>query len=856
VEHPVILPVLLLLSGAAALAHEVLWARDWALLYGSTAVGSAVVLAAYFTGLAGGAALSPRMLGGRSPLVVYAGLELGVAATVVGYLVLRPLLPGAAIWLARVTPGAVLPGTRALLALAVLVVPTTLLGATLPVVAATRPADRSGGVGRLYAWNTLGGAAGALAGGLVGVRALGVRGTFLAAAGLDVVVAAGALALARGRSLAMPGPAAAGSRTARPGAAVMVAALAGFVGLADEVLWTRGLAGVLSNSVYSIALVLAAMLLGIVIGARVGAHVAERPGPVAPRLGAASALLALATVGSVFALRALPDTMVLAARWLGVAGPGAGLAVEAGLAVLVVLVPATALGALFPLCLALGGWGTPGRAMGRVLAANTTGGIGGALIGAFVILPSLGLRGGLLTTAALATAVAAVLARGTRGRALAAVVAIAVVATLASPPVRPAGRDLSPAERLLFYRDGATATVAVTADARGQQRLRVNGQYSLGGTEGVFLERREAHLPLLLHPAPTRMLALGVGTADTVGAAVAHPDLRVDGVELVPEVLEAAALFGRENGGVLANPRARLRVDDARSHLLATAETYDVILSDLFLPWTTGTAALYSREMYRLGLAHLRPGGLYCQWLPLHQLGVGDLEAIVATFVGVFPEVQLWVAYHRAATPLAALIGSTQVLHADAAALRARLRDPTLARALADAGLDDPRDLAVLYVTDGARLRAVTAGVAPITDDRPRLEFSAPAAYFHQQGLGWAALAWVAARLDPAPAPIADDLPATFALRAALLRAQLALLAGDGPAELSAYVEALRLAPEVRAVRAALIAIARARVAAGDRTTAGLIADELRHQAPAAPETLEAEALSPARRPGESGSVP
>jgi spermidine synthase len=367
----------------------------------------------------------------------------------------------------------------------------------------------------------------------------------------------------------------------------------------------------------------------------------------------------------------------------------------------------------------------------------------------------------------------------------------------------------------------------VTADADGGKRLRVNGQYTLGGTRGLLLEQREAHLPLLLHPAPRRVLALGVGTGDTVGAAVAHPDVRVDGVELVPEVLEAARLFARENGGVLANPRAHLVVDDARSHVLASPERYDVILSDLFLPWTAGTAQLYSLDFYRLGLARLRPGGLYCQWLPLHQLAVPDLETIVATFVAAFPHVQLWVAYHRSATPLAALVGSAAPLRASAAALRARARDAGLGAALRAAELDDPGDLAVLYVTDGDRLRAVTAGVPPITDDRPRLELSAPAAYFHQAGLGRAALAWVAARLDPGPAPVDGDPPATFAVRAALLEAAVARAGGDRPGELGAYLRAFAAAPGVRAVRVALASIAGERLAAGDPTTARRIAGVL-----------------------------
>jgi spermidine synthase len=836
------LALLLFLSGAAALSYEVLWARDWALLYGSTAVGTAVVLAAYFAGLALGAALGgPRAARARG-LGLYAALEAGAAASVLAYLALRPALPEAAVWLARTLPAPLVPGAQALLAFAVLLVPTALVGATLPAATAALAPGDAPGAGRLYAWNTLGGAAGALACGLVAVRTLGTSGTFLAAAALGAATAATA-ALFRGRPPrpAPPAAATAPARTPRPRLAVGLAAITGFAGLASEVLWTRGLAGVLSNSVYSIALVLAAVLLGLVAGARLGAALLARPGPVEPRLATVYGLLALATAVSIAALAAVPDAAAALARALRVSGPGAGLAVEAVLAVGIVLPPVVALGAAFPLLLGLAAGDTP-RATGRVLAANTTGGIAGALAAAFVLLPRLGLAGGLLVIAATTAAAAAAAAtrRGGRALAIAAAAGLLLAAPLA-PPVRLPWRGTGTDDALLFYRDGAAATVMVTADGAGGKRLRVNGQYSLGGTDGLFLERREAHLPLLLHPAPERVLALGVGTADTVGAALRHPGVRVDGVELIPEVLEAATLFAPENEGAVADPRARLAVGDARSFLLSTPERWDVIIADLFLPWTAGTASLYSLDFYRLGLAHLRPGGLYCQWLPLHQLGTQDLRAIVATFAAAFPHVELWLAYHRARTPLAALIGSAEPLRTDADALAARLADPALAPALATVGIESATDLGALYVAGGDRLRTATAGAPLVTDDRPGIEFTAPAAYFHQHGLGRAALAWVGARLEPTPPAAFPE--ASFALRAALLEAQLALLAGDGPGELRAYVAALDEAPGARVARRALGAIARERRAAGDPGTADAIAARLA-------------AVSRVRLPAGTGSAP
>jgi spermidine synthase len=821
-----VLAALLFCSGAAALGLELLWIRDFALWYGSTAAAAAVVLSVYFAGLALGAGIGAGLAERRPALEVYALLEASVTASVVLYVLLRPWLPVAAAWVTRSAPGMLVPLARTALAAAVLLVPTALLGATVPAVA-TAVRDLSA-AGQLYGWNTLGGAVGALATSFAVLPALGARAAFLAVAGVDLAVAAAAWAAARRRipraAIERPvTPSRAAAHATRPRLAATVAALAGAVALAAEVLWTRGLSGVLSSSVYSVALVLAATLCGIATGTAVAVRVLARQQTrdvrLQPWLAGAAALGAGAVLASTLALRVLPAASLALARSLGATTAAAGLAAEAILALLVVFAPSAAIGALLPLCLGLGDPARPGRALAGPLAANTAGGVAGALAGAFVLLPGFGLGGGLLVLAAVLAGIGAAL--GTRvASLLLATGAAALAATAVVAPPLPFPWRASPNERVVLRRDGPTATILVTADSHGARRLRINGQYSLGGGDGLFLERREGLLPVLLHPAPRRLLHLGVGTGDTLGAALTSPGLTADGVELVSSALDAAALFSDQNGDVVHQTRARLVADDARSFLLASRERWDVIVVDLLLPWTEGAGALFSRDFYQLGLEHLAAGGLLCQWLPLHQLQVGDLEAIVSTFTAVFPHVQLWVAYHRSLTPLAALIGSASPIAADADAMRARLHDPAFVAMARGVGLDDPDDLGMLYVTDGDHLRTVVRDVPWITDDRPRIEFSAPRGYFHQEGLGRSALAWVAARLDPAPAPIAGTHPATFAVRADLLRAQLALLAGDGPAELRAYLDALGDAPGSGTVRTALAAIAAERRRVGDVATA------------------------------------
>ncbi len=829
--------VLLFTSGAAALAYEVLWAREWALIFGSTAAGTAVVLAGYFSGLFCGALLGQHLARQPRTLRLYAALELATALAVIGYLLARPLLAEAALSLAARSTGAMLIAGRTLLALATLLPATALLGATLPAALAAMPRPEREAPARLYAWNTLGGAAGALGTGFLAIRYLGATGAFLVAIALDL--AAAALAYAAAAPHPAPAAHAPSHAPVRSRSALAVITLTGAIGLAGEVLWSRGLAGVLSSSVYSVALVLAGVLLGIVLGAHLAARTLAARAPTGDHLARACAALAGALLLSLGVLRALPALSTWLVTSTAAASASSGLALEACLALIVVLVPALILGAIFPLVVALDG----SRALGRALACNTAGGIAGSLLGAFVLLPALGLRGGLLVLAALAVGAAALAADSRRGRMwVAAGAGMVAVTTLVAPEVRLAWLGRYGASALLYYHDGASATVMVTADQAGQKRLRVNSQYSLGGTDGLLLERREGHIPLLLHPAPHRVLALGVGTGATVGALLADPAVQAEGVELLPEALAAASYFNDENNGLLVHPRARLVVEDARVYLATQGGPYDLIVSDLFLPWTTGTAYLYAREFLRRGRERLAGGGLYCQWLPLHQLAADDLASIVATFASVFPSLQVWLAYHRTTTPLALLVGSEQPVTLSAAQWQARLALPELRHALVSTGLDDPSDLAVLYVGSQAELLAATRAAPLISDDRPRLEFTAPLAYFRQQHLGRDTLAWIAALDDPAPAPVAGtDVPRT--LRRTLIDAQQALLGGDGAAELRDYLDALAVAPAIRPARSALVAIAAARLRAGDRSTAETIVAALTQYAPESSETLRASHL-------------
>jgi spermidine synthase len=237
---------------------------------------------------------------------------------------------------------------------------------------------------------------------------------------------------------------------------------------------------------------------------------------------------------------------------------------------------------------------------------------------------------------------------------VAATVAFFVTAPASLPRVKLSGRD-----RLIHLTEGAFGSVAVV-ERNGQRRLKLNNFYVLGGTHAAGDERLQGHIPLLLHPHPERVAFLGLGTGITFSAIRFHPVRDALALELAPEIADAAReWFGDSNLGVLTDPRARLRVEDARIYVGTTRERFDVVVGDLAVPWRRGESSLYTRESFEAVRRVLTPGGLYCQWIPLYQISEAGFDSIAASFLDVFPQTTLWRGDFSAGDAAVALIGHT-----------------------------------------------------------------------------------------------------------------------------------------------------------------------------------------------------
>lgn len=767
---PALIVAAFAVSGATSLVLQVVWVRQLIDVFGSSSLAISTVLAAFMGGLALGSWLGGRAadrVAGRSldPLWWYAGCEavVGAAAFAIPLAVGHYRGANAWLWSRLGDAPALLALARFGLCGAALLVPTTAMGATLPLLsrrAAAAP-EALGAlgrhVGRLYAANTAGAVCGAAAAGFWLVPLFGVRATN-AGAGAAALLLAGAVAAVastwRRRAPALAGAPAPDVATAAaatpPDAAarrwaVAAFALSGAVAMSLEVLWSRALAIVIGSSVYSFSLVLVVFLVGIAAGAAWAAPRAARTERPLRALGLLLAGVAAATAVTAAITDDLPGLYVALAAGTGL-DPGALLAVHLVVVGLAILPAALCLGGVMPFVIraVAGRHDAVGRDVGRAYAFNTAGAIAGAFAGGFVVLPTLGLEGGLRAAVATDAALAAALLwrAGGRRRATWAAGAVAIaVAAVAAP-----GWDRSAltagvfrahvVERyiaagglferpVLSYADGVSTTVSVEF-GRGPI-LKNNGKVEASTIHDMPTQIRLGLLPVLLHGGDRQdVFVIGYGSGITVGAiAQSNAVRRIDVAELEPEVYRAAdRFFGPYNHHPERDPRVQRHVGDGRNLLLAGDDRYDVIVSEPSNPWIAGVASLFSREFYALARRHLRDGGLFCQWAQLYELSPRTVKMIYRTFADAFPYVYAFTADAHSSDTF--LIGSTRPLAIDLDRLHAAMRDPRVGPELARGGVVRAEDLAANLILAPDELPPFTAGADVNSDDAPQLEYRAP----------------------------------------------------------------------------------------------------------------------------------
>ena len=736
-DHPLLFAFAL--SGVAGLGYEILWTRLLALSLGSEILGVLGVITGFFAGLALGAwRLQGRIARSRDPLRLFIRLELTGAL----WAALSPLLLHrlAAILPPLLGPAAGNNDTFPALALSIAVAALTLLpatlcmGATLPALVEARrrqfPAEAgSRSLGRLYAANT--------AGAVVGVWGsvyllLPLTGMVWSAL---LLATGGLLAALLARSWGDQRHQAAGAADPRPASALpghsgpprlaLLVFLAGLAGLGLEVVCVQTIAQVTRGTIYTFANTLAIYLLGTTAGAWGWSRFSPRwsAAVAAPATATLSWLLAVATLLCAFAMQAAPAVFSATAD----ASYALQLLAEIAVAALVFLPPTLLMGALFTHLLGF----RAATGIGHLLALNTAGAALAPFLFGLWAIPAFGYRAALLLVAGLYAlllllSAPSVAAGGRRG----ALTAITAVLALTLLPANLRLAQLPPGWTLLRQHEGLYGTVLIgEKPLRGSnaptRRLQVNQYFRMGGGYS-YGEHRMGHLPLLLAPNAKRALFLGIGTGATLSACRSYPLERVDAVELVPEVIGALPFFAEINHQIAGDRRIHFHAADARRFVAASADSFDVIVGDLFHPARDGAGNLYSLEHFQAIREHLTAAGLFVQWLPLHQFDPQNLATVVRTFLAVFPQADAFLGVYNPQTSALGLVG--RAAPGDGAPLSLDLDwfGMALRQGAGEAFLSAV-DLLGAYCMDREALAAFAGGAGALnTDLHPRILFDAP----------------------------------------------------------------------------------------------------------------------------------
>jgi spermidine synthase len=772
------------LSGATGLIYEVLWARMLGLVFGATTLAVSTVLAAFMGGLALGSALAGRLGASiKRPVRAYGLLEIGIALYALAVPLMFSLVDNlyAIIW-QHFHPGFfVFSLWRFLLSCVMLLVPTTLMGATLPLLSAAlvRSAGQtSTSVTKLYTRNLAGAICGSVVAGFLLLPIFGVRSTIYVAAVINIII--GIVTIVADQRTETTSSAETGDHLvpaieepileideSLPASHLndarfwlFCAFVSGFVTISTQVAWTRMLTMIIGSSTYAFSIVVALFLLGLSGGAFV---IARRN--LSGKLQATVFRVELATAASIFVslivVNLIPKLLIVAGLRLHIGSWAGLLALQIGSVALLILLPAFLMGMVMPLVLVWAGTKPKSQSVhlvGRSYAVNTIGAIVGAFGTGFVLIPKFGTRFTIFFATALCVIVAwfayqpKVDARDRDlNRAVAAGLTLVLILVLFLAAPRMNLDDLSvgaydslvrilaksrggvddgsvqqrgpETHQLLMYEEGPTSTVSVRKDW-DITSMAINGRTNASDREDMPTQVMLGQMPLLLAPSLKKALVVGYATGVTAGSMLQSPIESIECLELEPATINGSRFFEHVNNHPLEDPRLHLIIDDARTYLRVTPTHYDIIVSEPSHPWVPGVANLFTREFFQLGRDRLNEDGIFVQWLQIYQLSTNSLRSVLATFHETFPHVQIFRVEGAWKGKDLLLVGSKTPLTLDR--IKERISDPRISAELARVNIKSEPDVRAWYVCDETRLAPAVAGAVINTDDNMHIETTAP----------------------------------------------------------------------------------------------------------------------------------
>jgi len=744
-------------SGVCSLIDEVVWVRLLKLTLGNTVYATSIVVSVFMGGLALGALIMGRYSDSVSRrLRLYALLETLITISALSLPWWLKHADNVYVWFYRAyhPTHTQLLLVQIVISAAILLVPSMLMGSTLPLLGRFITAlEKEAGhlVGRLYALNTLGAATGCFLAGFVLVRAFGVMGALYIAAGLNLLVAFSGWFLSRFSGIAveqqavvLESPEVVGVKTADGRFYLLVIAffMSGLISIGYELLWMRSIVHLLGGFTYVFSAVLTIYLLGNVIGACIGSALVRRLKTPAVWFTVTLSLLGLYGVfylpllvfwmskGSWFIDRQVIIRMIPFSHYLF-------KPIMHSLCLF--LVPAIIMGIGFPI--ALQAWANHMHKVGRSTAtaygANTIGAVIGGIVTGFLLIPLLGVQLSISILGLSGVWIAAIMWAFFVHRPrivgrfvlLAAAVILAIIAVkmpknLFSTVIE--ASPLVPDFELVHVKEGITTTASVHRDTSGTLYLYSSGQTLAGENYTARGDQKMlGHFGVLLNSNAGSVLSVGFGAGESTFCLAQHKLERIDCVEIAPEIVEISLKFFRKlNLGDRLDEEVNMIYMDAKNYLHLTDINYDVIFNDCIHPrFFAENASLYAKEYFESAKKNLRGRkGLFLSYVPLYRMTPSVLNSIVGTAMDVFPHVTIWYLTPHPA-PLVVVVGSEHEQYFSPKHIEDELLKQGVRKSLAEINIHNSLDVLSCYICDKNDLSRYITDFSINSDYFPFIEF-------------------------------------------------------------------------------------------------------------------------------------
>lgn len=770
-----IIGLLFVISGMAGLIYQIVWFKYLGLFLGNTTYAQMTVLATFLGGLALGNFLFGRNADAvKNPVRVYSLLELTIGLYCFSYPALSSILGNVFLSMSSnlniETQLFVFNSFRFLISAILLLIPTALMGGTLPVLSkffVEKISESRKEVALLYFLNSFGAVIGVIFAGFILIKDFGLEITNYTTAAINVLLGVAAFALsfsiknflAEVKPLTEVPEEQAHNKNISPEVIILVAGISGMAALLYEMVWTRLLINFFGSSTYAFSIMLLSFIGGITIGSFIISLKFLSKFNYVKLLSFCQSAIALSTIAVLSLYERLPYYLWRFSALLNKSDETFWifLLVEFAVCFALILLPTIFMGMSLPLATEIVSRSNQkiGASVGKIFSVNTLGTVGGVIITGLIFIPIWEIKGAFEIGIALNlfAALLIILFFKPISTSLKVVLSLIIMfgflAYLSISPewnkrvmlsgVFKSFGDAPPKsfndflnrfsnEEIIFYKEGATANVAVAQlkSDHSKKRLVINGKADASTYFDMPTQILLGQIPMLLHPNAKKVFVVGFGSGTTIGSVLTHPVEKVTCAEISKEVIDAAKYFSKENYNCVSDKRLRLINEDAHTLLKLSKEKYDVIISEPSNPWIAGIGNLFSKEYFKKCFDKLDDNGIMVQWFHLYEANDEVVRLVLSTFASVFPYCQLW---NSVANDII-LVGSKKEIPLNLERLTQEFQSPKVAADLNRVRIHNPFTFLACQSYSPRGFSQLVAQQPINSETKPVLEFLAPRALY------------------------------------------------------------------------------------------------------------------------------